>query len=114
MTPEGSSQLLQWFVNYTGEGGGILGCVIYEMFNLHDSFGRVMVTNLRVRSPLFHLLEGILTWCKARNVTLPGAEPFNTLESLSKRLTDVGFTAARALTLKEIRRAYVEESELNR
>ncbi|KAJ2928657.1 hypothetical protein H1R20_g8458, partial [Candolleomyces eurysporus] len=98
MSPEGSSQLLQWFVNYAREG------FIWKSDG-HEFESEKLA---------LQLLEGILTWCKARNVTLPGAEPFNTLESLSERLTGVGFTAARALTLKEIRRAYVEESELNR
>ncbi|RXW24968.1 hypothetical protein EST38_g889 [Candolleomyces aberdarensis] len=98
MSPEGSSQLLQWFVNYAGEGF------------IWKSDGH----EFESEKPAIYLLEGILTCCKARNVTLPGAEPFNTLESLSERLTNVGFTAARALTLKEIRRAYVDESELNR
>ncbi|KAF5326055.1 hypothetical protein D9611_000286 [Ephemerocybe angulata] len=100
MSPEASARLLRWFVDYSStgpEGGGILGCLVYEMFNLHDAFGRVMVSNLQ-----------------ARYVSIPGAEPFTTLESLSKRLTDEGFSAARALTLREIRRAYIEQSELER
>ncbi|EFI28212.1 leucine carboxyl methyltransferase [Coprinopsis cinerea okayama7 len=97
MEPGASSTLLEWFAAYVSKGGGILGCLIYEMFKLNDAFGRVMLANLQ-----------------ARNVTLPGAEPFTTLESLSKRFTDTGFTAARALTLREIRRAYIDETELER
>ncbi|TFK23147.1 leucine carboxyl methyltransferase [Coprinopsis marcescibilis] len=96
MSPEISSRLLEWFVNYTKPSeGGILGCVIYEMFKLNDSFGRVMLANLQTR-----------------NVALPGALPFNTLESLSERLMKVGFTAARAVTLREIRKDYTKKSEL--
>lgn len=114
MSTEASSKLLSWFVHYASSGAGVLGCVIYEMFGLHDSFGKVMVNNLKVRAP--SPSSPSLNSCvlKARNVTLPGAEPFTTLDSLSKRFTDVGFSAGRALTLKEIKRAYIEQSELDR
>ena len=48
MSAEASSKLLEWFVGYASSGAGVLGCVIYEMFNLQDSFGKVMVNNLKV------------------------------------------------------------------
>ena len=47
--PSASSQLLDWFVKFIKKSPtGVLGCVVYEMFGLNDSFGRVMVDNLRV------------------------------------------------------------------
>lgn len=49
MTPSASNALLQWFVDYfRSPGSGLLGAVVYEMFKLEDSFGRVMLTNLKV------------------------------------------------------------------
>jgi [phosphatase 2A protein]-leucine-carboxy methyltransferase len=49
MTPSASNALIQWFVDYFGApSGGLLGAVVYEMFKLEDSFGRVMLTNLKV------------------------------------------------------------------
>jgi [phosphatase 2A protein]-leucine-carboxy methyltransferase len=47
-------------------------------------------------------------------VSLPGAEPHTDLTSLSRRFLDLGFTTAQALTLREIRRGYVEPRELRR
>ncbi|KAF8891822.1 leucine carboxyl methyltransferase [Infundibulicybe gibba] len=79
MPPEASASLLQWFADHTS----ILGAVIYEMFGLHDSFGQVMLSNL-----------------KSRNIDLPGAAPYPTVESLPSRLTQHGFTTSRAVTLK--------------
>lgn len=49
-----------------------------------------------------------------RNVTLPGAEPYPTKDSLTGRFLDSGFTSARALTLYEIHRDCFETSELER
>ncbi|KAF9560962.1 leucine carboxyl methyltransferase [Agrocybe pediades] len=98
ISPTSSSRLLEWFVEtFKKAQGGILGCVVYEMFGLNDSFGRVMINNL---------LE--------RQITLPGVEPYTTVESLSNRFLSTGFTAACALTLKEIKRAYIDEEELQR
>jgi len=57
MTIETSSRLLQWFIKYFSANNGEvtrpigpLGCIIYEMFGLNDSFGKVMLTNLQVSS----------------------------------------------------------------
>ncbi|KXN87471.1 Leucine carboxyl methyltransferase 1 [Leucoagaricus sp. SymC.cos] len=58
MSIEASSRLLRWFVDRFSANGdeesvkanGPLGCIIYEMFGLNDSFGRVMLNNLRVRN----------------------------------------------------------------
>ncbi|ESK97369.1 leucine carboxyl methyltransferase [Moniliophthora roreri MCA 2997] len=94
MSPEASNTLLRWFSEYTSS---VLGTMVYEMFGLEDSFGRVMVNNL-----------------KARNVTLPGAEPYPTLASLPNRFLTLGYTAAHALTLKDIRRQYINPQELER
>jgi len=51
---------------------------------------------------------------QSRCVSLPGAEPHTDIASLSRRFLDVGFTTAQALTLREIRRTYVEPRELRR
>ncbi|KAJ7475095.1 S-adenosyl-L-methionine-dependent methyltransferase [Mycena galericulata] len=98
MSPAASSALFQWFIDYfSPDGSGVLGSIVYEMFRLQDSFGRVMVENL-----------------KARHVSLPGAEPYPDVESLPGRFLNLGFTAARALTLKEIRKSYIPRAELER
>jgi len=98
MAPSSSSRLLEWFVNFSRRGSnGVLGCIVYEMFCLNDSFGRVMVNNL-----------------KERGISLPGAEPYPTVESLPKRFLQTGFSAGIGLTLKEIRRAYIDPTELER
>ena len=49
-----------------------------------------------------------------RGVSLPGAEPHADLDSLSRRFLDLGFTTAQAVTLREIRRKYIEPQELQR
>ncbi|KAF8198391.1 leucine carboxyl methyltransferase [Mycena galopus ATCC 62051] len=98
MSPIESSAVLQWFRDYfSSDGSGVLGSIVYEMFRLQDSFGRVMVENL-----------------KARRVSLPGAAPYPDLASLPGRFLNIGFTAARALTLKEIRKSYIPPAELER
>lgn len=55
MEPSASNAILRWFVDYfasrvedTGTGAP-LGAIVYEMFGLGDAFGRVMVSNLKVR-----------------------------------------------------------------
>jgi [phosphatase 2A protein]-leucine-carboxy methyltransferase len=59
MSVEASSTLLEWFIGYASSDAGVLGCVIYEMFNLQDSFGKVMVNNLKVSTRLsqFSVIE---------------------------------------------------------
>ena len=47
VTPEASQALIQWFVDYFASSSA-LGAVVYEMFGLNDSFGTVMVENLKV------------------------------------------------------------------
>ncbi|KDR75649.1 hypothetical protein GALMADRAFT_68922 [Galerina marginata CBS 339.88] len=98
ISPLSSRRLLEWFVAMSQKGqDGVLGCVVYEMFGLNDAFGRVMINNLR-----------------ERHISLPGVEPYQTIESLSSRFLETNFSAAVALTLKEIRRAYTETDELER
>ncbi|KAJ7074545.1 S-adenosyl-L-methionine-dependent methyltransferase [Mycena amicta] len=98
MTPEASSAVLRWFVDFfSAAESAALGSIVYEMFRLQDSFGRVMIENL-----------------KARNVSLPGAAPYPDMDSLPRRFIDVGFSTAQALTLKDIRKAYISASELER
>lgn len=56
LTPATSDALLRWFVDYftapsnVEQRKGVLGAVVYEMFGLGDSFGRVMLNNLKVSS----------------------------------------------------------------
>ncbi|TDL18052.1 leucine carboxyl methyltransferase [Rickenella mellea] len=96
MTPSASSSVIQWFVDYFDDSAP-LGGIVYEMFGLEDSFGKVMKNNLMMR-----------------NVELPGAEPYPTKESLLQRFLAHRFTSAQALTLREIRNAYVPRGELER
>jgi len=49
-----------------------------------------------------------------RGISLPGAEAFPTIESLQNRFLQTGFSAARALSLKEIRKVYIDPEELAR
>jgi len=96
MTPLASQAIIQWFTDYFN-GRAPLGGIIYEMFGLGDSFGRVMLTNL-----------------KTRNVDLPGVEPYPDIPSLPSRFLRHDFTAAHALTLRDIRRKYISSAELER
>ncbi|KAA1476459.1 leucine carboxyl methyltransferase [Dentipellis sp. KUC8613] len=98
MSPAASDALIRWFAEYVLQGGaGSVGSIVYEMFGLGDAFGRVMLSNL-----------------KSRNVSLPGVEPYTDRASLPQRFLRLGFTAADALTLHEIRRDYVAPEELER
>lgn len=51
---------------------------------------------------------------KARNVSLPGVEPYPNVASLTNRFTRHGFTASHAITLRDIRRTCISRSELER
>ncbi|KII95638.1 hypothetical protein PLICRDRAFT_98074 [Plicaturopsis crispa FD-325 SS-3] len=97
MTPAASSALLRYFVDYFAAHGTALGGIVYEMFGLNDSFGRVMRENL-----------------KSRNISLPGVDPYPTVASLPTRFTDHGFTYSSALTLRDIRRKSISEDDLER
>ena len=59
-------------------------------------------------------IRDINIYYQVRNVSLPGAEPLTSIDSLTSRFLDAGFQDARALTLKEIRRSYIEPEELVR
>lgn len=96
LTPEVSQALIQWFADYFASTSA-LGTIVYEMFGLNDPFGVVMVENLKVRG-----------------VSLPGAEPYPTFESLSQRLTRHRFTTSKALTLREIRKTLISYEESQR
>ncbi|KAG8929306.1 carboxy methyl transferase for protein phosphatase 2A [Tulasnella sp. 418] len=88
-----SEKVLQWFTNrFT-----TVGCLIYEMFALNDSFGQVMKENLR-----------------ARNVSLPGVERFVDLQSLRNRFNDCGFSDTNGITLKLLWSELIPKSEVNR
>ncbi|KAI0090717.1 leucine carboxyl methyltransferase [Irpex rosettiformis] len=97
MTPDASYALVQWFTDYFVSSDAVLGAVVYEMFGLDDAFGKVMLNNL-----------------KARNVTLPGAEPYPNVESLPTRFEKHGFTISQARTLRDIRRSFIGSDELER
>jgi len=60
MSPEASSALIQWFVDFFSptiqiSTPGTLGGVVYEMFGLEDAFGQVMMNNLQVSQPCWKL-----------------------------------------------------------
>ncbi|KAG6902771.1 hypothetical protein C0995_011919 [Termitomyces sp. Mi166 len=92
MEPAASDAILRWFVDYFGAGKTPLGGIVYEMFNLEDAFGKMMVNNL-----------------KARNVSLPGAVPYTTVDTLPGRFLNAGFSRAGAVTLRDIRRGIADE-----
>lgn len=100
MPSASSSSLIKWFVDYFSspkQKNAVLGSIVYEMFGLGDSFGQVMLNNL-----------------KSRNVLLPGAEPYPSESSLPNRFLNHNFTTARALTLREIRKSYIHSADLQR
>ncbi|KZT21057.1 leucine carboxyl methyltransferase [Neolentinus lepideus HHB14362 ss-1] len=97
MSPEASCSLIQWFTDYFSQGSGPLGGIVYEMFGLSDSFGRVMHENL-----------------KARGVSLPGVVPYPDVASLPQRFLQHSFSTAHALTLRDIRRTYISLEEAGR
>ena len=144
MHPSASDALIRWFADYctgpspspsTGSNPntGALGCIVYEMFGLTDAFGRVMLNNLRVsaytpvshaypcltRIPLSHpppprLFIPPSASPQSRGVALPRADPYPTRASLPPRFLRLGFSAAHALTLREIRADYTPRPELER
>ena len=57
--PAISSGLIQWFTDFFQEKAP-LGSIVYEMFGLEDSFGRVMKNNLKVWSSILLRLWLIL------------------------------------------------------
>ncbi|KLO13678.1 leucine carboxyl methyltransferase [Schizopora paradoxa] len=93
ISPELSSALIKHFASYFRDSAPLAG-IVYEMFGLEDSFGRVMKNNL-----------------KARHVDLQGVAPYNTKASLPQRFLSLEFTMAKALTLFEIRRQYLSEEK---
>lgn len=115
LSPEISETLTQWFVDYFASTS-ILGATVYEMFGLNDSFGAVMVGNLKVPHPSAVHDRFALTSRKSqvRGVSLPGAEPYPTFESLPQRFTRHDFTTSKALTLREIRKTLISREESQR
>ncbi|KAG8876648.1 carboxy methyl transferase for protein phosphatase 2A [Tulasnella sp. 331] len=91
MEPSISSTIIGWFATTFLD----VGVVIYEMFGLEDSFGKVMRANMRERS-----------------VELPGAYP--TLESHQQRFLSLGFASAEGITLKNVRTSHISSSERER
>lgn len=101
MSPSASDAVIQWFADYFAKSGSeesvALGGIVYEMFGLNDSFGKVMLNNL-----------------KARHVELPGVEPYPTFASLPNRFLRLGFNGASAVTLRDVRRSHTSGEELQR
>ncbi|KAG9075658.1 carboxy methyl transferase for protein phosphatase 2A [Ceratobasidium sp. 370] len=93
MLPSASAAIVQWFAGTFKRTAGI----VYEMFGLQDSFGKVLKENL-----------------KARHIDLPGADAFPTLESQMDRFSSNGLPNANGRTLKDIRRENIPDSELQR
>ncbi|KAJ1305953.1 hypothetical protein OPQ81_010670 [Rhizoctonia solani] len=93
MPPSASDAIVQWFSNTFKRTAGI----VYEMFGLQDSFGKVLKDNL-----------------KARHIELPGVDAFPTLDSQISRYTNNGFSHSKGRTLRGIRRENIPVSELQR
>lgn len=51
---------------------------------------------------------------QVRNVELPGAEAFPTLESIRRRFLDTGYNKVEVLTLSTIRNEYISHEETQR
>lgn len=96
MPPSDSEALLAWFAAQITDSAP-LGAVVYEMFGLEDSFGKMMISNL-----------------KSRGVSLPGVVPYKDQASLPSRFTKTGFSRSQAWTLKNIRKEYIEVEEHER
>ena len=114
VTPEASQALIQWFIDHFASSS-ILGAVVYEMFGLNDSFGAMMVENLKVlflACPLTPLADAKAS--QVRGVSLPGAAPYPTFESLPQRFTRHEFTTSKAFTLREIRKTLISYEESQR
>ncbi|KAG8713530.1 carboxy methyl transferase for protein phosphatase 2A [Ceratobasidium sp. 394] len=93
LLPSASAAVVQWFAETFSRAAGI----VYEMFGLQDSFGKVLKENL-----------------KARHIDLPGADAFPTLDSQMARFSDNGLPNSKSRTLKDIRRENIPDSELQR
>ncbi|KAG8893020.1 carboxy methyl transferase for protein phosphatase 2A [Tulasnella sp. 403] len=91
MESSASSNILEWF----SSNFKILGAIVYEMFGLDDSFGKVMRENL-----------------KTRNISIPGVEP--TMDSMQQRFLRSGLTQVHALSLRQIRSALQTSGLLER
>jgi len=52
--------------------------------------------------------------CQIRGVSLPGVEPYPTLESLPQRFTRHDFTTSKALTLREVRKTLISYEDSQR
>lgn len=56
----------------------------------------------------------LLNTAQARNVSIPGVEPYPDLASLPERFKRHGFTTSLAMTLRDIRRSCICAAELER
>ncbi|KAG8929754.1 carboxy methyl transferase for protein phosphatase 2A [Tulasnella sp. 418] len=93
MPPSASERILLWFKGHFSP----IGCMIYEMFALGDSFGTIMKENLRTR-----------------NIVLPGVDGYGDLESLCTRFAACGFKNPHAKTLKSLWLESIHQSEVQR
>jgi hypothetical protein len=93
MPPQQSADITRWF---TESFDNLVG-LSYEMIALGDSFGKVMITNL-----------------KARNIELHGLPANSSLDSQAQRFLDAGFTRSTARDLRTVRDKDIPKSELQR
>ena len=115
MQPESSNAIIQWFVDYFSHSPNVvLGGLVYEMFGLKDAFGKVMLNNMKVNIQSSCKCGLYSPHFQARNISLPGAEPFPDVPSLTSRFARRGFTTSHAMTLRDIRRSCITQSELER
>ncbi|ORY88984.1 leucine carboxyl methyltransferase 1 [Leucosporidium creatinivorum] len=95
LPPSSTSDLLHWFAETFVKDGS--AAVSYDPFGLQDNFGQVMIRNLATR-----------------NLSLPAAPTTPTLNSLSNRLIDAGFSSANSLSIAQIREGVLPKEEAAR
>lgn len=64
--------------------------------------------------PAAKLRMVMTVYMQTRHVFLPGAAPYPTVDSLSRRFLDTGFTSGGGVTLREIRQRYISVEEVER
>jgi tRNA wybutosine-synthesizing protein 4 len=98
-----SQELLNWMTSFFEN----VSIVNYEMINPHDSFGKMMVSNIQVRIK-------ILNWFEERGCKLLGIKDCDSLIRQKERLSDAGFKRIEAYTILEVYNKYVDLLERQR